>query len=265
MLKKKNIDFLLQSHEPAAYECERFGNRPVLFCCEHASNRIPDKLNNLGLSEDMLQTHIAWDIGAGELSRRVAKKLNATSIRNNYSRLVVDCNRSLSDPSAFIEISDHIIIKGNTDLVESSKEQRANEIFHPYHDALKKELSSHLIGEQTPVMISIHSFTPALNKQEPRRWHAGILWDKDPRLPVQLLTELSKDKAIIVGDNQPYSGRHIADYSIDHHAELNGYAHVCVEVRQDLLSNEPGIQEWTDRMVSVLGGILEDKNLYKRL
>ena len=256
---------LLLGDEPKAYECIRYGSRPVLICCEHASNRVPKQLNKLGLSEELLQTHIAWDIGAGELSVRLAENLAATSIRNNYSRLVVDCNRELDDPSAFIEVSDHIKINGNTGLNNLARNQRRDAIYNPYHAIVERELVSHLQGDQTPVMIAIHSFTPMLNKQEPRPWHVGILWDKDPRIPVPLINALSEDESLMVGDNLPYSGRHIADYSIDHHAEKNGFAHVCVEVRQDLISSESGIQEWTGRLSTIFGKILEDESLYTRL
>ena len=155
---------LLLGDEPKAYECIRYGSRPVLICCEHASNRVPKQLNKLGISEELLQTHIAWDIGAGELSVRLAENLAATSIRNNYSRLVVDCNRELDDPSAFIEVSDHIKINGNTGLNNLARNQRRDAIYNPYHVIVERELVSHLQGDQTPVMIAIHSFTPMLNK-----------------------------------------------------------------------------------------------------
>ncbi len=263
-LKTKFSDKLLKEHELPAFECVHFADRPIIINCEHASNRIPEKLENLGLAEEFLQTHIAWDIGAGELCKRIALNLDATAMYCNYSRLVVDCNRNLKDPTAFIEVSDHIIVPGNQSLSAADQLARADAIFDPYHKKLKFELDRHTIADNTPVLIAIHSFTPALNQQEQRPWHVGILWDKDPRLPEQLLEALNLEPNLIVGDNQPYSGKHFADYTIDHHAEENGYAHVCIEIRQDLLENEKGIQEWSERLSRILGQILDDKSLYKK-
>lgn len=255
---------LLAADEPAAFECILFGDRPIIICCEHASKRVPKSLENLGLSEEFMQTHIAWDIGAGEVCKQVAHNLDATAIYCNYSRLVVDCNRNLEDATAFIEISDHIIVPGNQSLSADDKQARNDALYAPYHKKLKFELDRHTIADKTPVLIAIHSFTPALNQQQTRPWHIGVLWDKDPRLPEQLLPALNLEKNLIVGDNLPYSGKHFADYTMDHHAEENGYAHVCIEIRQDLLENEEGILEWSERLSRVLGQILLDKSVYKK-
>ena len=263
-LKTNNSDNLLNEHELPAFECVHFADRPIIICSEHASNRIPENLENLGLSEDFLQTHIAWDIGAGEVCKQIAHNLDATAIYCNYSRLVVDCNRNLTDPTAFIEVSDHIIVPGNQSLTADDKQARNDALYAPYHEKLKFELERHTSADKTPVLIAIHSFTPALNQKQARPWHVGVLWDKDPRIPKQLLSALNLEADLIVGDNKPYSGRHFADYTMDHHAEENGYAHVCIEIRQDLLENEKGILEWSERLSRVLGKILIDKNLYKK-
>ncbi|MBT8141225.1 MAG: N-formylglutamate amidohydrolase [Gammaproteobacteria bacterium] len=256
---------ILQAHELPPYECVHFDNKPIVLCCEHASNKIPEQLNNLGLGEDFLETHIALDIGAGELCKRVASQLGATAVYCNYSRLVVDCNRNLKDPTAFIPVSDHIIIPGNQNLDQNSQQQRADAIYHPYHAKMAEELAKHVHDGKTPVLIAIHSFTPSLIDQAPRPWHVGILWDKDPRIPEMLLSELQAEEGIIVGDNQPYSGKHFADYSMDHHAEKQGFAHVCIEVRQDLLQTEEGIQEWSLRLGRILNKVLQDKRHYHKL
>ena len=109
----------------------------------------------------------------------------------------------------------------------------------------------------------MHSFTPVFRGHE-RPWHVGTLWDFDPRVPVPLLDALRQHGDLCVGDNEPYSGKAMADFSVDYHAEANGYAHVAIEVRQDLLTDEDGIARWAGILGDALAPILERPELYKR-
>jgi len=259
-------DSLLTKDEPAAFECIRFGDKPIVISCDHASNRIPEKLDNLGLSHDELERHIAWDIGAAEVAKLLAENLQATLVSNNYSRLVVDCNRYLSDLSAFTTISDTTTVIGNQDLSELDKAQRAESIYYAYHRAIHKELERHTTDIQSPVLISIHSFTPELRSNSVcRPWHVGVLWDKDPRIPLELLAALRSEQALVVGDNEPYSGRDLADYTVDHHAEKHGFAHTSIEIRQDLLQDQEGILEWSSRLSEIFKSMLNKPEFYQAL
>jgi len=204
-------DNLLDATEPAAFECIRFGDKPIVISCDHASNRIPKSLNNLGLIAEDLHRHIAWDIGAADVAKQIAANVSGTLVSNNYSRLVVDCNRYLSDPSAFCTESDTTEVIGNQKLSEFDKAQRAESIYYRYHRAIRQELDRHTSDKQCPVLISIHSFTPKLKSDSKLRpWQIGVLWDKDPRIPTALLDALKQDENLVVGDNQPYSGRDLA-------------------------------------------------------
>ena len=259
-------DSLLQANEPPAFECIRFGGRPIIISCDHASNRIPLALDNLGLPVEELQRHIAWDIGAASVAKSLAESLQATLVSNNYSRLVVDCNRYLSDPSAFTTVSDTTEVLGNKNLSEFDKAQRAESIYYAYHRAIHKELDRHIVDDQCPVLISIHSFTPELKSNPIQRpWEIGVLWDKDPRIPEALLDALRKERTLVVGDNQPYSGRDLADYTVDHHAEKHGFAHTSIEIRQDLLQSEEGIAEWSERLGDIFIAMLEKPEFYQPL
>lgn len=257
---------LLKVNEPPAFECIRFGDKPIIISCDHASNRIPSALDNLGLHEEELQRHIAWDIGAAGVAKSLAASLGATLVSNNYSRLVVDCNRYLSDPSAFTILSDTTEVIGNQNLTEFDKAQRAESIYYAYHRTIHKELDRHIIDNQCPVLISIHSFTPEL-KSNPieRPWEIGVLWDKDPRIPLALLDALRKESNLVVGDNQPYSGRDLADYTVDHHAEKHGFAHTSIEIRQDLLQDEKGIAEWSKRLGNIFIAMLAKPEFFQSL
>lgn len=255
---------LLAAYEPEPYKKVQYNTKsPVILCCDHASNRIPESLGNLGLTDDQLQEHIAWDIGAAELTLNLAQRLSCTALLNNYSRLVVDCNRYLSDPSAFVQKSDQVIVPGNVDLNELEKAARAEAIYYRYHRAIRQELEPRITQAQAPILISIHSFTKQLREQEERDIDIGVLWDKDPRIPIPLLKALRLEKGLVVGDNQPYSGKDMADYTVDHHAEAKGLAYVSLEIRNDLISHSSGLEEWTDRLASIFLDMFEDKSIFR--
>lgn len=254
---------LLTSDEPAPFTLEAHGRRwPALIVCDHASQRIPKALANLGLPASALERHIAWDIGAAALARALASALELPAMLAGYSRLVIDCNRHLKDPSSIVTESDGETVPGNLDLTSADREARAASCFWPYHRAIDQALGELANGAEVPALIAVHSFTPRMLGIT-RPWHCGILWDRDPRMAVPLLEALRAEDTLAVGDNEPYSGRHPADYTVDVHAENRGWPHVCIEVRQDLISDASGVGEWSSRLARALGPILSDRRLYR--
>lgn len=247
---------LLAVHEPAAFTLWRPAQaRPLLLACDHASARIPASLGDLGVPPGHRLTHIAWDIGAGELSLQLARRLAAPAILAGYSRLVVDCNRPLDDAGAMPASSDGVEIPGNLGLDEAARSLRADALYWPYHRAIAAELAAAGGPGLSPVLIAIHSFTPVMHGKQ-RPWHVGVLWDHDPRLAVPLLAALREERDLVVGDNEPYSGREPPGFTIDHHAGQAGLAHVALEIRQDLLATPAGIAEWAGRLHRVLAPLL---------
>jgi predicted N-formylglutamate amidohydrolase len=240
------------------------GAARALLVCDHASRRIPRHLDNLGLDELALRRHIACDIGAGEVTRRLSRLLDAPALLANYSRLVVDCNRHLSDPTAFLAVSDGEFVPGNHALSARDKDIRARSIFRPYHAGIGDRLQRFLDQGVVPALIAIHSFTPIFNRTS-RPWQIGVLWDTDPRIPVPLMEKLGRIPGLVVGDNEPYSGKAPADYTIDHHAEPGGLPHVSIEIRQDLISSSEGADRWARILGNVLADILADDGLYSVL
>ena len=238
------------------------GRARALVVCDHASRRIPAALENLGLDELALGRHIASDIGAGDVAERLAARLDAPAVLAGYSRLVVDCNRSLEDPTSILAVSDGEFIPGNQGLSDTEKHERARQFFHPYHDAIRRRLESFKRRGIVPAFVAVHSFTPVF-KRVRRPWQIGILWDKDPRIPVPLIAAL-RTRGIAVGDNEPYSGRAPADHSVDHHAEGGGLPHVSIEIRQDLIDHREGADHWAELLGDVLGTILDDDGLYRK-
>ncbi|MDX1570926.1 MAG: N-formylglutamate amidohydrolase [Xanthomonadales bacterium] len=255
---------LLGPDEPPACSLHNpTGSARSLIVSDHASNRIPRALQDLGLEAATLQTHIAWDPGSAAVARRLSDLLDAPLVIAGYSRLVVDLNRGLSDPTCMPETSDGVAIPGNRNLDRGERDRRIHELFLPYRRTIDEQLHRIRAREIIPALISVHSFTPSIENQR-RPWEIGVLWDKDPRIPVPLMDALRNHPAdITVGDNEPYSGRHPADYTIDHHAEAQGFPHVSIEVRQDLLTDAEGIDRWASVLFDCLEPILSDDGLYQ--
>ncbi len=262
-LKRQISEPLLGPSDPPPFEfVDRRDMTRCLVVADHAGNAVPASLQGLGLARGVFNKHIALDIGSRATAMLLAERLGASLVLGNYSRLVVDLNRDLDDPTAFIPESDGVVIPGNRNLGIDEKRRRADAIFRPYHTAVDNLIDDLLVKGTVPVMISMHSFTPVLENQR-RPWHIGVLWDKDPRIALPLLEKLRQDRELVVGDNEPYSGHHQADYTVDHHAEGRGLANVSIEIRQDLLHDMAGVERWSALLVDALTEILADETLYK--
>ncbi|PKU22179.1 N-formylglutamate amidohydrolase [Telmatospirillum siberiense] len=228
---------------------------PTLIVCDHASNQVPPRLAGLGLTAAALDRHIAWDIGAAVVARRLAKRLGASAVLSCVSRLVIDCNRPLGHDTSICEESDGTGVPGNRRLEDGQVRQRATDYFYPYHGAISTHLGRiEASGNDAAAVIAVHSFTPEMNGQA-RPWHVGILWNRDPRLAVPLIEALRADGGLEVGDNQPYSGR-TSNYTVDLHGGSCGRPHVSIEIRQDLLISDPMAEGWGDRLADLLAPLL---------
>jgi predicted N-formylglutamate amidohydrolase len=255
----------LSPGDPAPFSlCRANGAAPVLLTCDHASNAVPAALAGLGLPQAELARHIGWDIGAGAVTRLLADRLDAPAILAGYSRLVIDCNRDPDDPTSIPETSDGTAVPGNRALMPAACAARRAAIFAPYHAAIAEWIETQLARGIVPAILSIHSFTPVFAGKA-RPWHVGVLWDRDPRIPVPLLAALRADTSHAVGDNEPYSARVPAGYTVRHHAVARGLPHVAVELRQDLVADDAGAARWAAILAAALAPILADRAIYHRL
>ncbi|MEM8816616.1 MAG: N-formylglutamate amidohydrolase [Pseudomonadota bacterium] len=224
---------------------------PILLVCDHASCRFPAALGDMGLDPFARRCHLAIDIGAGPLTESLAKSLGVTAILAQYSRLVIDCNRNLLDASAFLEYGDGIVVPGNRKLSMQHKTLRADSIYWPYHAAVEGQISRLSALGPKPAFISIHSFTPVLDGV-PREFQIGVLWDKDESLK-EIFLEGFRAAGFTVGDNEPYSGKAPADYTVDTHGEGNDLPCLGIEIRQDLIGDGEGVA----RIAAVMHTIIE--------
>lgn len=252
----------LAAQDPDPVEHHVADGARVILSCDHASNRVPQSLVQLGLGDEMLARHIGWDIGAAAVTRRLAPALGAAAVLAGYSRLVIDCNRDPDDPSSIPATSDDVAIPGNRTLSAAARQARRAAIFAPYHAALTDLIETALGRGVVPALISIHSFTPTLGGKV-RPWHIGVLWDGDGRIASPLLTALRGDAVLVVGDNEPYSARQPAGYTMRHHALERGLPHVAIEIRQDEIADDAGAAMWAGRLAAVLRPILNDGALYR--
>jgi len=228
----------------------------LIFVCDHASNALPAGFEALGLAPESFHHHIAYDIGAADVTRAMANAFNAPALLGRYSRLLIDLNRGPDDPTLVMKLSDGAIIPGNARVDFAEIDRRTALYYRPYHDAIEAQIARARSMEIAPVIISIHSFTPEW-RGVGRPWQIGILWDRrDGRLAHPLMEELRREGDLIVGDNQPYSGELEHD-CMAQHALRHGFAHALIEIRQDLIADPPGAARWAARLVPILCRALE--------
>ena len=249
---------LLGSEDPAPFTVHKpHGSSPFVLVADHAGQQVPRKLGGLGLPQEELDRHIGWDIGIAGVTERLAGLLDAFSILQTYSRLVIDCNRPLDSASSIVSSSDGTVVPGNQDLQEPQRIARALEIFAPYHARITQELDLRSLQPQPPVLVAMHSFTPVF-AGEARPWHVGVLYHRDTRLAHALLAALNAEPDLVVGDNQPYSNSDGSDFAVPVHGEQRGLLHVELEIRQDLIADAQGQAQWAQRLARILPAVLAD-------
>ena len=242
--KERTHQGLLADGEPApATVHNENGRSPLLIVADHAGNAMPRSLARLGIPESECMRHIAWDPGIAMVGRVIADALDATLVQQNYSRLVIDCNRWPGAQASIAEISERTPVPGNIGLSEAHKAVRVREIFRPYHDRIDAELSRRRQAGRPVALIAMHSFTPVLDGVA-RPWQIGVLYNHDRRFAHRVIPLLKRQQELVVGDNEPYCITDDSDYTIPVHAERRGLHHVAIEIRQDLIGDEAGQRAW---------------------
>lgn len=220
-----------------------------LILCDHARNLVPDWVNggDLGIAAEDMQRHIAYDIGAAGVAKRLAELLDAPAIMSNFSRLVIDPNRGEDDPTLVMQLYDGTLIAGNRGISQAGIDERLERCYRPYHAAVTKLAARH----DDTVIVSVHSFTPRFRGRPLRPWHCGLLYADDTRLSLPLVQLLEQVPGLVVGANKPYSG-HLTGDTIYRHAIEPGRQNTLIEVRNDLIESDAGQAEWAERFAQLL-------------
>ncbi len=215
------------------------GARPILIIADHAGNAVPPGVD-LGIAPELLDLHIAIDIGTAALAERTALALGVHAIIAQVSRLVIDCNREPDAADVIPVASDGHVIPGNMALRPIERSLRIDAIHVPYH----RKIEAVIAAVQPRLIVSIHSFTPCLatRPDEARPWPIGILHNYDSRA-AEIAIDWLAEQGLMVGDNQPYSGRDL-NYTMNRHAEANEIAYIGFEVRNDGLRDAAGVASW---------------------
>jgi predicted N-formylglutamate amidohydrolase len=225
------------------FKSKKIGDAPYFVFCDHASNYIPDDLKCLGLPDDLLDTHIAWDIGAGALATELGSLLDGTVFLCAFSRLIIDANRDPAANDIIPAVSDQIPIPGNQMLEEAVTRARIDRFHTPYHDGLNNALNDMISNAPIPFVISVHSFTNRLmGASDERPWPVGLLWREDEHHARAIIEYLSAETGWRIGDNQPYDAREF-NYSVDRHVGPRNLPHITVEIRQDKIGDQDGVKK----------------------
>lgn len=246
-----------RGHDVTAYEIigeARTGR--WLVTCDHATNRVPLDVGagSLGIAEEDMARHIAWDPGAAGVARALAERLDAPAILSDFSRLVIDANRGEEDPTLVMQLYDGTIIPANRGIPAREVERRLDTLYRPYHAACERLAAR----RADTAIVAVHSFTPALRGRPPRPWHVAVLYaDADPRLSRPLIARLRADPTLCIGDNEPYHG-YLPGDSIDRHALRPGRQNTLIEIRNDLIRTEAEQAHWAERLAPLLVAALAD-------
>jgi predicted N-formylglutamate amidohydrolase len=232
------------------------GQSSFLLIGDHAGNRVPRSLAQLGLDEAELARHIGLDIGVAQLGRQLGGLLDACFIEQSYSRLVVDCNRHADAADAMPALSDGTEVPGNRRLTTEGRAMRLAEIYQPYHAAISETLAQRDRDGRDSVLIALHSFTPVM-AGVPRPWDVGVLYDGGETVFARaVLAALLEQPGLCVGDNEPYR-MDATDYTVPRHAYPGSRRYVEIEVSQGRLAEDSGIAAMTKLLAQVLGRALD--------
>ena len=229
---------------------------PLLIIVDHASNYIPLKYQNLQLSHELTESHIAYDLNIFNLSKRVNSLIKSDIVFGECSRLIIDLNRGRQDPTLIPVISDKNLILGNFNINSTEKDLRIKIYYNIYHSKISKIIDN----KNVKLILSLHSFNPFF-KGKKRKTEIGILSNQDRRYSDLLLFQMRKFSKFNIGDNVPYKGDLIDDTLYKHGLKKN-ILHSLIEIRNDLINTEIKVNKMAKFIVNSLKNINKKASLY---
>ncbi|PLX70288.1 MAG: hypothetical protein C0602_05610 [Denitrovibrio sp.] len=166
----------------------------LIVTCEHATPYLPD--NTIAIPGDVPE-HRLYDKGALECAEHFAKLTSAKLFTFAVSRLLVDGNRSVSNPNLFSKYAKA--------MDEDKRHQALQEYYLPFRRGVYEAVSA----SKFVIHLSFHSFTSELYGKV-RDYEAGILFDparvNEKKIAKELIRYLTKHAGIRVKSNKPYKG-----------------------------------------------------------
>ena len=240
-----------RSHPPVL-TVNRDGQSPFVLACDHASNRIPEEYNALGLTPQQRLMHIAWDPGALAVALELSSLLDAPLIHSTVCRLVIDCNRATDKHDLIPTVSERTDISGNVGISDDERQKRIAEYHAPFHAAIEATLSERKAAGRETILVTVHSFVPTY-KGVPRPWPIGLIHGTDATFTAALRDALLADEPDLnVGWNEPYSAMNGVTYTLEHHGDGRGLDATMIELRHDEILEQAGVTLWADRLARCL-------------
>lgn len=228
------------------------GRSPFVIVCDHASNRIPEKYGDLGLSAAERLSHIAWDPGALAVSHALSDLLDAPLVQSTVSRIVIDCNRELDAPDLIWTLSEATRIAANENLHPDERQYRIDHFHRPYHASIETLLEARRHAGQETILVCMHSFTPVYHGVA-RPWPIGLIHGVDPSYTRALFDALkADDPALNVGWNEPYAALNGVTLTLERHGDGHGIDATMIEIRHDEILEPAGVTLWSTRLAHCL-------------
>jgi predicted N-formylglutamate amidohydrolase len=228
------------------------GASPFVIVCDHASNRIPDKYGDLGLSQIERASHIAWDPGALAVSRALSTLLDAPLVQSTVSRLIIDCNRALDAKDLIWTLSEATPIPANENLDAAERDYRITHFHRPYHASIETLLEARRHAGLQTILVCMHSFTPVYHGV-PRPWPIGLIHGLDTHFTRALHDALKADDPDLnVGWNEPYAALNGVTLTLEKHGDGRGLEASMIEIRHDEILEPSGVDLWSSRLARCL-------------
>lgn len=233
------------------------GASRIVLVCEHASNRVPEKLGDLGLTPAQLASHVAWDPGARELAVGLSEAFDAPLVAARFSRLVYDCNRPPQAVSAMPHETEVCPVPGNRGITQRERHERASALYEPFQQAVHRQIAKRQVDKKPPVLVTVHSYTPVFHGVK-REVEIGFLHGEDASLAQALATDCSTRSAYDVRLNQPYAPKDGVLHTIERQLQSGPFPYVMIEVRNDLLTDPAKRSDIQALLVESLRALLSD-------
>lgn len=227
----------------------------VVISCEHGGNTVPLTYQPLFAQlEEELRSHRAFDFGAFDIATFLSETHQFNFSYSTTTRLLIDCNRSLSNPCCFSEYTRRLPNDKKKEIIEN--------YYLPHRQQTENYIKAHLEKGHQVLHLSIHTFTPIFNGK-PRTAALGLLYDpcrhgekEVARLWSSLLTRHPPSYRVRM--NYPYRGESdsLTSYLRKKYTEEQ-YLGIEVETNQALLQDGNSIAELKSILSDTLKELLQ--------